>query len=191
MQGNSEAPEISGDGRENHADGSVSIAKAVIEDRENEENEEDGITPAPADGVGDRFSPANRWPQEETLALLSIRSEMDVVFRQSGSKAPLWDQVSRYHSGSSFRFSVVCWEERDSLLVNFCGYFELCVNYMSFGLECQLSCETLSSISEESIDYDWLIQTFWALGLLMNSVFSIFNFGFSILVDTPFSGLFG
>ncbi|KAJ8433746.1 hypothetical protein Cgig2_026567 [Carnegiea gigantea] len=95
MQGTSGTPEISGERRENQPDGSVSVAKAVSEERENEENGEEGVIPAPADAVGDRFSPANRWPQEETLALLSIRSEMDIVFRQSGSKTPLWDQVSR------------------------------------------------------------------------------------------------
>ncbi|XVF14978.1 hypothetical protein REPUB_Repub09cG0108700 [Reevesia pubescens] len=37
----------------------------------------------------------NRWPRQETLALLRIRSEMDVAFRDSGVKAPLWEQVSR------------------------------------------------------------------------------------------------
>ncbi|XWS44782.1 hypothetical protein CRYUN_Cryun15aG0077900 [Craigia yunnanensis] len=37
----------------------------------------------------------NRWPRQETLALLKIRSEMDVAFRDSGVKAPLWEEVSR------------------------------------------------------------------------------------------------
>ncbi|MBA0834109.1 hypothetical protein Goarm_006490 [Gossypium armourianum] len=37
----------------------------------------------------------NRWPRQETLALLKIRSEMDVAFRDSGVKAPLWEDVSR------------------------------------------------------------------------------------------------
>ncbi|XP_057495449.1 trihelix transcription factor DF1-like [Actinidia eriantha] len=37
----------------------------------------------------------NRWPREETLALLKIRSDMDVAFRDSALKAPLWDEVSR------------------------------------------------------------------------------------------------
>ncbi|KAK6922858.1 Myb/SANT-like DNA-binding domain 4 [Dillenia turbinata] len=40
-------------------------------------------------------STGNRWPREETLALLKIRSEMDVAFRDSSLKAPLWDDVSR------------------------------------------------------------------------------------------------
>lgn len=48
------------------------------------------------DGGGDRFSGGSRWPREETLALLKIRSEMDSAFRDSALKAPLWDEVSRY-----------------------------------------------------------------------------------------------
>ncbi|KAK8607032.1 hypothetical protein V6N13_052783 [Hibiscus sabdariffa] len=40
------------------------------------------------------FSSGNRWPSQETLALLQIRSEMDVAFRDSGIKAPLWEEVS-------------------------------------------------------------------------------------------------
>ncbi|OMO55868.1 hypothetical protein CCACVL1_26947 [Corchorus capsularis] len=43
----------------------------------------------------DRNFPGNRWPRQETLALLKIRSEMDVAFRDSGIKAPLWEEVSR------------------------------------------------------------------------------------------------
>ncbi|TKY73868.1 Trihelix transcription factor GT-2 [Spatholobus suberectus] len=44
---------------------------------------------------GDRNSTANRWPREETMALLKIRSDMDVAFRDTNPKAPLWEQVSR------------------------------------------------------------------------------------------------
>ncbi|KAF7834184.1 Trihelix transcription factor GT-2 [Senna tora] len=43
----------------------------------------------------DRNSTANRWPREETMALLKIRSEMDVAFRDTTPKAPLWQQISR------------------------------------------------------------------------------------------------
>lgn len=39
--------------------------------------------------------PGNRWPQEETLALLRIRSEMDAAFRDATLKGPLWEEVSR------------------------------------------------------------------------------------------------
>ena len=44
----------------------------------------------------ERDFPGNRWPRQETLALLKIRSEMDVAFRDSGVKAPLWEEVSRF-----------------------------------------------------------------------------------------------
>ena len=37
----------------------------------------------------------NRWPREETLALIRIRSEMDATFRDATLKGPLWEEVSR------------------------------------------------------------------------------------------------
>ncbi|PSS00065.1 Trihelix transcription factor GT-2 like [Actinidia chinensis var. chinensis] len=37
----------------------------------------------------------NRWPRQETLALLKIRSDMDAAFRDSSLKGPLWEEVSR------------------------------------------------------------------------------------------------
>ncbi|KAL7208605.1 hypothetical protein ACSBR1_030359 [Camellia fascicularis] len=43
----------------------------------------------------ERNSGGNRWPRQETLALLKIRSEMDVAFRDSSLKGPLWEEVSR------------------------------------------------------------------------------------------------
>lgn len=46
-------------------------------------------------------SSGNRWPREETLALLRIRSEMDSTFRDATLKAPLWEHVSRFLSLSS------------------------------------------------------------------------------------------
>ncbi|KAK9757407.1 hypothetical protein RND81_01G160700 [Saponaria officinalis] len=55
---------------------------------------------------GDRSTGGNRWPRQETLALLKIRSDMDGVFRDSSLKGPLWEQVSRkmaelgYHRSS-------------------------------------------------------------------------------------------
>ena len=44
---------------------------------------------------GDRSFGGNRWPRQETLALLKIRSDMDAVFRDSSLKGPLWEEVSR------------------------------------------------------------------------------------------------
>ncbi|KAL5208474.1 hypothetical protein ABZP36_032909 [Zizania latifolia] len=37
----------------------------------------------------------NRWPREETLALIRIRSEMDAAFRNAALKAPVWEELSR------------------------------------------------------------------------------------------------
>ncbi|KAJ6337241.1 hypothetical protein OIU76_007007 [Salix suchowensis] len=44
---------------------------------------------------GHRSFGGNRWPRQETLALLKIRSDMDVTFRDAGVKGPLWEDVSR------------------------------------------------------------------------------------------------
>eukprot|EP00252_Welwitschia_mirabilis_P011184 TRINITY_DN2516_c0_g1_i1.p1 TRINITY_DN2516_c0_g1~~TRINITY_DN2516_c0_g1_i1.p1 ORF type:complete len:540 (+),score=117.93 TRINITY_DN2516_c0_g1_i1:250-1869(+) len=37
----------------------------------------------------------NRWPREETVALLRIRSAMESSFRDNSIKGPLWENVSR------------------------------------------------------------------------------------------------
>jgi len=40
-----------------------------------------------------------RWPRQETLTLLEIRSRLDHCFKEATSsnhKAPLWDEISRY-----------------------------------------------------------------------------------------------
>ena len=47
------------------------------------------------DEFGDRSFGGNRWPRQETIALLKIRSDMDVVFRDASVKGPLWEDVSR------------------------------------------------------------------------------------------------
>ncbi|KAI5654447.1 hypothetical protein M9H77_31634 [Catharanthus roseus] len=46
-------------------------------------------------GGGGGGGGGNRWPRQETLALLKIRSEMGVAFRDSSLKGPLWEEVSR------------------------------------------------------------------------------------------------
>ncbi|VAI47534.1 unnamed protein product [Triticum turgidum subsp. durum] len=38
----------------------------------------------------------SRWPREETVALIRIRSEMDGAFRNAALKAPVWEEVSRF-----------------------------------------------------------------------------------------------
>ncbi|XP_011101538.1 trihelix transcription factor GT-2-like [Sesamum indicum] len=47
----------------------------------------------------------NRWPRQETLALLKIRSDMDVAFRDSNLKGPLWEEVSRKMAELGFQRS--------------------------------------------------------------------------------------
>ncbi|KAK4481341.1 hypothetical protein RD792_012226 [Penstemon davidsonii] len=56
-----------------------------------------GAIPGGMDEISERSGGGggNRWPRQETLALLKIRSEMDVAFRDSSLKGPLWEQVSR------------------------------------------------------------------------------------------------
>ncbi|XP_024972998.1 trihelix transcription factor GT-2-like [Cynara cardunculus var. scolymus] len=54
---------------------------------------------------GDRNSGGNRWPKQETLALIKIRSDMDAAFRDSNLKGPLWDDVSRKLSELGFHRS--------------------------------------------------------------------------------------
>ncbi|XP_042484980.1 trihelix transcription factor PTL-like [Macadamia integrifolia] len=36
-----------------------------------------------------------RWPRQETLTLLDIRSRLDLNFKEANQKGPLWDQISR------------------------------------------------------------------------------------------------
>lgn len=50
---------------------------------------------AAADVGGSSGGGGNRWPRQETLALLRIRSEMDAAFRDATLKGPLWEDVSR------------------------------------------------------------------------------------------------
>ncbi|KAL8166157.1 hypothetical protein V2J09_007656 [Rumex salicifolius] len=58
-----------------------------------------------SDELGSGGGGGNRWPREETLALLQIRSDMDGLFRDSSHKGPLWDEVSRKLAELGFRRS--------------------------------------------------------------------------------------
>ena len=57
-----------------------------------------GSAASGGNGSGGLGSGGNRWPREETLALIRIRSEMDATFRDATLKGPLWEEVSRYDS---------------------------------------------------------------------------------------------
>ncbi|XP_010933773.1 trihelix transcription factor GTL1 isoform X2 [Elaeis guineensis] len=50
-------------------------------------------------------APGNRWPRQETLALLKIRSDMDAAFREATLKGPLWEDVSRRLAELGYRRS--------------------------------------------------------------------------------------
>ncbi|KAG7958175.1 hypothetical protein I3843_10G005800 [Carya illinoinensis] len=39
-----------------------------------------------------------RWPRQETLTLLEIRSRLDPKFKEANQKGPLWDEISRIMS---------------------------------------------------------------------------------------------
>ncbi|XP_010543461.1 PREDICTED: trihelix transcription factor PTL [Tarenaya hassleriana] len=41
---------------------------------------------------------SGRWPRQETLTLLEIRSRLDHKFKEANQKGPLWDEVSRIMS---------------------------------------------------------------------------------------------
>ncbi|XP_052174852.1 trihelix transcription factor PTL-like [Diospyros lotus] len=41
---------------------------------------------------------SGRWPRQETLTLLEIRSRLDSKFKEANHKGPLWDEVSRIMS---------------------------------------------------------------------------------------------
>lgn len=47
-------------------------------------------------GSGGGDGGAGRWPRQETLTLLEIRSRLDPKFKEANQKGPLWDEVSRY-----------------------------------------------------------------------------------------------
>ncbi|CAM6026859.1 unnamed protein product [Sphagnum balticum] len=58
----------------------------------------------------------NRWPRQETLLLIKIRSEMDSNFRDSGLKGPLWEDVARKLSELGYnRSSKKCKEKFENI----------------------------------------------------------------------------
>ncbi|XP_009789130.1 trihelix transcription factor PTL [Nicotiana sylvestris] len=54
-----------------------------------------GLEMEAAAGGGDG---SGRWPRQETLTLLEIRSRLDSKFKEANQKGPLWDEVSRIMS---------------------------------------------------------------------------------------------
>lgn len=101
MLENSAVPEsntaTTGNRENDEGGGSVSVGSG----------EEERVGGGAEEGGGDRSFGGNRWPRQETLAMLKIRSDMDDAFRDASSKAPLWEQVSRSvtHSHLIFFFA--------------------------------------------------------------------------------------
>ncbi|KAI8014798.1 Trihelix transcription factor PTL [Camellia lanceoleosa] len=49
-------------------------------------------------GFGVDGGGTGRWPRQETLTLLEVRSKLDSKFKEANQKGPLWDEVSRIMS---------------------------------------------------------------------------------------------
>ncbi|XVF07733.1 hypothetical protein REPUB_Repub06bG0165400 [Reevesia pubescens] len=58
-----------------------------------------------------------RWPRQETLTLLEIRSRLDPKFKEANQKGPLWDEVSRlmYEEHGYQRSGKKCREKFENL----------------------------------------------------------------------------
>ncbi|XP_075517403.1 trihelix transcription factor PTL-like isoform X1 [Primulina tabacum] len=58
-----------------------------------------------------------RWPKQETLTLLEIRSKLDSKFKEANQKGPLWDEVSRimYEEHGYLRSGKKCREKFENL----------------------------------------------------------------------------
>jgi hypothetical protein len=80
----------SADFEELPAGGAGAGAAASLQDDDMQMQADYGASAAGASGSG-----GNRWPREETLALIRIRTEMDADFRNAPLKAPLWEDVAR------------------------------------------------------------------------------------------------
>ncbi|XVF64342.1 hypothetical protein PTKIN_Ptkin09bG0161800 [Pterospermum kingtungense] len=78
-------------------DGSSEAAAAATTTNGNKNNHRNNSGEEDRGGVaeGERSFGGNRWPRQETLALLKIRSDMDFTFRDASVKGPLWEEVSR------------------------------------------------------------------------------------------------
>lgn len=83
---NSRAPTEDGGGGGNYEE----LTRTVLSGNFNEGDEAER-----AGRGGGAAALGNRWPREETLALIKIRSDMDATFRDSTLKGMLWDDVSR------------------------------------------------------------------------------------------------
>ncbi|XP_022854864.1 trihelix transcription factor GT-2-like [Olea europaea var. sylvestris] len=79
-------------------------------------SEEDKAAAAARMEENERSVGGNRWPRQETMALIKIRSDMAVAFRDSSLKGPLWEDVSRKMAELGFeRTAKKCKEKFENL----------------------------------------------------------------------------
>ncbi|CAI9763956.1 unnamed protein product [Fraxinus pennsylvanica] len=79
-------------------------------------SEEDKAAAAARMDENERSVGGNRWPRQETMALIKIRSDMAVTFRDSSLKGPLWEEVSRKMAELGFeRTAKKCKEKFENL----------------------------------------------------------------------------
>lgn len=84
----------------------------VPRDQQTFEDYDEGFDEGDRSGSGGN----GRWPRQETLTLLKIRSEMDSKFREATHKGPLWDEVSRALAEHGYqRSSKKCREKFENL----------------------------------------------------------------------------
>ncbi|XP_047981118.1 trihelix transcription factor DF1-like [Salvia hispanica] len=91
----------------------TTAAAAAVDGSKAENNQESGGGSGGSSEVGagggvdenERIGGGNRWPRQETVALLKIRSDMDVSFRDASLKGPLWEEVSRKMAELGFQRS--------------------------------------------------------------------------------------
>ncbi|CAO2046800.1 unnamed protein product [Urochloa humidicola] len=79
------------------AAGPGTVASAAANLQDDDMPADVGVGGGGGSGVGASGSGSGgqRWPREETLALIRIRTEMDADFRNAPLKAPLWEDVAR------------------------------------------------------------------------------------------------
>ncbi|KAL4312984.1 hypothetical protein GQ457_01G012680 [Hibiscus cannabinus] len=86
--------DAAGSGGRNGSD-EAAVAGNMFDSNGNNSNNYSGEDDRGRVDEGERCLGGNRWPRQETVALLKIRSDMDVTFREASVKGPLWEEVSR------------------------------------------------------------------------------------------------
>ncbi|KAE8680578.1 Integrase-type DNA-binding superfamily protein [Hibiscus syriacus] len=75
------------------------------------------VTAAPSASCGFDCVATGRWPRQEALTLVEIRSRLHPMFKEANQKGPLWDEVSRimYEEHGYRRSGETCKEKFENL----------------------------------------------------------------------------